>query len=158
MQTNNDTHTVSNSPCRRALHASRAALASAVPHSVIALLARIAMGSTFWLSARTKVDGLLTLKDSTFFLFENEYALPVLPVNVAAYLATYSEHLFALMLFVGLGSRLGAAGMLGITAVIQLLVYPGAWPTHLGWAVLLLVIIAQGPGKLSLDHVLFGQR
>ena len=158
MQTNNDTHTVSNAPCRRALHASRAALAGAVPHSVIALLARIAMGSTFWLSARTKVDGLLTLKDSTFFLFENEYALPVLPVNVAAYLATYSEHLFALMLFVGLGSRLGAAGMLGITAVIQLLVYPNAWPTHLGWAVLLLVIIAQGPGKLSLDHVLFGRR
>ncbi|MEZ7834676.1 MAG: DoxX family protein [Burkholderiaceae bacterium] len=158
MQTNNDTHTVSNAPCRRALHASRAALAGAVPHSVIALLARIAMGSTFWLSARTKVDGLLTLKDSTFFLFENEYALPVLPVNVAAYLATYSEHLFALMLFVGLGSRLGAAGMLGITAVIQLLVYPSAWPTHLGWAVLLLVIIAQGPGKLSLDHVLFGRR
>jgi putative oxidoreductase len=72
MQTNNDTHTVSNAPCRRALHASRAALAGAVPHSVIALLARIAMGSTFWLSARTKVDGLLTLKDSTFFLFENE--------------------------------------------------------------------------------------
>jgi putative oxidoreductase len=158
MQTNNDTHTVSNAPCRRALHASRAALAGAVPHSVIALLARIAMGSTFWLSARTKVDGLLTLKDSTFFLFENEYALPVLPVNVAAYLATYSEHLFALMLFVGLGSRLGAAGMLGITAVIQLLVYPSAWPTHLGWVVLLLVIIAQGPGKLSLDHVLFGRR
>ncbi|MEZ7814493.1 MAG: DoxX family protein [Burkholderiaceae bacterium] len=158
MQTNNDTHTVSNAPCRRALHASRAALAGAVPHSVIALLARIAMGSTFWLSARTKVDGLLTLKDSTFFLFENEYALPVLPVNVAAYLATYSEHLFALMLFVGLGSRLGAAGMLGITAVIQLLVYPSAWPTHLGWAVLLLVIIAQGPGRLSLDHVLFGRR
>jgi putative oxidoreductase len=158
MQTNNDTHTVSNAPCRRALHASRAALAGAVPHSVIALLARIAMGSTFWLSARTKVDGLLTLKDSTFFLFENEYALPVLPVNVAAYLATYSEHLFALMLFVGLGSRLGAAGMLGITAVIQLLVYPSAWPTHLGWAVLLLVIIVQGPGKLSLDHVLFGRR
>ena len=158
MQTNNDTHTVSNAPCRRAFHASRAALASAVPHSVIALLARIAMGSTFWLSARTKVDGLLTLKDSTFFLFENEYALPMLPVNVAAYLATYSEHLFALMLCVGLGSRLGAAGMLGITAVIQLLVYPSAWPTHLGWAVLLLVIIAQGPGKLSLDHVLFGRR
>ncbi|MFB0914643.1 MAG: DoxX family protein [Burkholderiaceae bacterium] len=158
MQTNNDTHTVSNAPCRRALHASRAALAGAVPHSVIALLARIAMGSTFWLSARTKVDGLLTLKDSTFFLFENEYALPVLPVNVAAYLATYSEHLFALMLFVGLGSRLGVAGMLAITAVIQLLVYPSAWPTHLGWAVLLLVIIAQGPGKLSLDHVLFDRR
>jgi|TARA_B110000208_G_scaffold47003_1_gene62390 putative oxidoreductase len=158
MQTNNDTHTVSNAPCRRALHASRAALAGAVPHSVIALLARIAMGSTFWLSARTKVDGLLTLKDSTLFLFENEYVLPMLPVNVAAYLATYSEHLFALMLFVGLGSRLGTAGMLDITAVIQLLVYPSAWPTHLGWAVLLLVIIAQGPGKLSLDHVLFGRR
>ena len=158
MQTNNDTHTVSNAPCRRALHASRAALAGAVPHSVIALLARIAMGSTFWLSARTKVDGLLTLKDSTLFLFENEYVLPMLPVNVAAYLATYSEHLFALMLFVGLGSHLGTAGMLDITAVIQLLVYPSAWPTHLGWAVLLLVITAQGPGKLSLDHVLFDRR
>jgi putative oxidoreductase len=73
-------------------------------------------------------------------------------------LATYSAHLFALMLFVGLGSRLGVAGMLAITAVIQLLVYPSAWPTHLDWAVLLLVIIAQGPGRLSLDHVLFGRR
>ena len=158
IQTNSATHTVSNSPYSLAFQAWRAAPAGAAPHSVKALLARIAMGNIFWLSARTKVKGLLTLKDSTFFLFENEYALPVLRVNVAACLATYSAHLFALMLFVGLGSRLGVAGMLAITAVIQLLVYPSAWPTHLGWALLLLVIIAQGPGRLSLDHVLFGRR
>jgi putative oxidoreductase len=130
-------------------------LAHWISPSLLALLARIAMGSVFWLSARTKVDGVITLKDSTFFLFENEYALPVLPTDTAAYLATYSEHVFSILLILGLASRLSAAGMLGITAVIQLFVYPSAWPTHLSWAALLLLVIAHGPGRLSLDHLLF---
>ena len=136
----------------------KALLTTAVPPWLLLLLARIAMASIFWLSARTKVEGVLAIKDSTFFLFEHEYALPILPVSAAAHLATYSEHLFAVMLALGLGARIGAAGMLAITATIQVFVYPHAWPTHLNWAVLLLLVLTKGPGRLSLDHLLFGNK
>jgi putative oxidoreductase len=116
--------------------------------------ARIFIATTFWLSGRTKVDGLLGVSDSAYFLFEYEYALPVLPPRLAAHLATYAEHLFPILLIVGLGSRLSAAALLVMTAVIQVFVYPGAWATHLLWAAALAFILCRGPGQLSVDHLL----
>lgn len=116
--------------------------------------ARIFIAATFWLSGRTKVDGLLTLSDSTFFLFQYEYGVPVVPYRLAAYLTTYAEHLFPLLLVIGLGSRFSAASLLAITIVIQLFVYPNAWATHLSWATALTFIVFRGPGALSIDHYL----
>jgi putative oxidoreductase len=115
------------------------------------LAARLAVGAIFFLSARTKVEGFLTIKNSTFFLFENEYALPVLPYELAAYLATYAEHGLSLLLILGVATRLPALGLLGMTTVIQVFVYPSAWPTHLTWAALLIALVVQGGGHLSVD-------
>lgn len=128
-------------------------LAEAVPDSLIALAARIAAGGVFWRSGQTKLDGL-GLADSAYFLFREEYRLPVLPPDAAAILATFAENLFSVLLILGLASRLSAAALLTMTAVIQVFVYPSAWPEHLLWAVALLVVLARGPGRLSVDHAL----
>ena len=128
-------------------------LADHLPHDVVAVAARIFPAVVFWQSARTKVDGL-TIKDSTYFLFEQVYALPLIPPAIAAQLATAAEHLLPVLLVLGLFARVGALGLLGMTAVIQIFVFPEAWVTHGLWATALLVVLAQGPGRVSLDHLL----
>jgi putative oxidoreductase len=125
-----------------------------VPDTLIALGARLAVAAIFFLSGRTKVEGLLTLKDSTFLLFAEEYRVPLLPSDLAAHLATYAEHALPILLVLGLFTRCAALGLLGMTAVIQLFVYPDAWPTHLSWATLLLYLAARGGGGLALDRAL----
>lgn len=125
-----------------------------LPESLLLLTARWGIASVFFLSARTKVEGLLTITDSTYYLFETDYALPLLPPSLSAHLATYGEHLFSIMLFLGLGSRFAALGLLGMTTVIEVFVYPDAWSTHLSWAGLLLPILAKGAGALSIDALI----
>jgi len=120
----------------------------------LALVARIAIAAIFLQSGRTKVEGLLTVTPSAIELFRSEYRLPVVPPEVAAHLAAWSEHAFPALLVLGLFSRLSALALLVMTAVIQVFVYPDAWPTHLSWAGLMLVVIARGAGPLSLDRVM----
>lgn len=129
------------------------ALAGLIPHDLVALAARVFPAAVFWQSARTKVDGF-AIKDSTFFLFEHEYALPLIPPAWAAILATIAEHILPVLLILGLLARFSALGLLMMTAVIQIFVYPGAWVTHGLWSVAFLLIIARGPGRLSFDHLL----
>lgn len=124
----------------------------AVP-SALLLVARLGIAATFWLSGRTKVTGLLTIKPSTYELFRSEYALPLLSPELAAHLATYAEHALPLLLVFGLLTRPAAAGLLGMTLVIELFVYPAAWPTHLTWTGLLLPLLVYGGGGWSLDHL-----
>lgn len=124
-----------------------------IGHSLLALAARVAIAAIFFLSGRTKVDGLLTVNDTAFMLFREEYRVPLLSPELAAYMATYAEHLFPALLVLGLFTRLSALALLGMTAVIQVFVYPDAWPTHLSWAGLLLYLIARGGGKLSVDRL-----
>ncbi|HEN8798415.1 DoxX family protein [Pseudomonas sp. CM25] len=120
--------------------------------SVLCLIARLGIASVFFLSGRTKVEGVLTITPSTYELFQSEYALPLIPSHLAAHLATYAEHLFPLLLVLGLFTRLSALALLGMTTVIEVFVYPDAWPTHLTWAGLLLLLVAKGAGRLSLDR------
>lgn len=129
------------------------ALAARTPMDAVLLAARVFPAVVFWTSARTKVDGW-AIRDATWFLFEHEYALPLIPSAWAAVLATVAEHGLPVLLVLGLFTRLAAAGLLAMTAVIQFLVYPGAWVTHGLWAVALLVVIAQGPGRLAVDRLL----
>jgi putative oxidoreductase len=129
------------------------ALAGRIPDDLIALIARLSIAGVFWQSGQTKVDGFM-VTDSAVFLFETEYQLPLVSPVVAAHLAALAEHLFPVLLVLGLASRLSALALLGMTLVIQLLVYPGAWPTHGTWAACLLIILANGPGRFSLDHLL----
>ena len=129
-------------------------LGGLVPDSLLALVARVSIAAIFFMSGRTKVEGLLTLSDSARTLFEQEYRLPLLPPELAAHLAAYAEHLFPLLLVLGLMTRASALALLGMTAVIQLFVYPDAWPTHLSWAGLLLLLVGRGGGRWSLDRLL----
>lgn len=137
---------------RRSWQHAATTLERLVSHTFLALAARLAMAAIFFYSGRTKVTGLLSIKDATYTLFETEYRLPLIPPELAAHAATYAEHLLPLLLVFGLCSRLAAAALLGMTLVIQLFVYPDAWPTHLSWATLLLYIISRGPGAVSLDR------
>ena len=117
------------------------------------LAARIFPGAVFWQSGRTKVNGW-QLNDTALYLFQEEYRLPLVDPVIAAALATIGEHLLPVMLLLGLATRLGALGLLTMTLVIQLLVYPSAWATHGTWAVPLLVLLLHGGGRLSLDHLI----
>ena len=121
---------------------------------LLLLVQRLGIATIFFMSGRTKVDGVLTVNESAFELFRYEYALPLIPPEAAAYAATYAEHFFPLLLLLGLFTRLAASALLVMTLVIQIFVYPDAWPTHLSWAGLLLPLIAFGGGRASADRAL----
>ena len=129
------------------------ALGRHIPQDLVALAARVFPAVVFWQSARTKVEGF-SIKESTYFMFEHVFALPFIAPGPAAVVTTLAEHLLPVMLVLGLFARVSALGLLIMTAVIQFFVFPGAWVTHGLWAVALLVTLAQGPGRLSLDHLL----
>lgn len=128
-------------------------LSRIVPDALLLLVARLGIAAVFFQSGRTKVEGLLTIKPSTYDLFANEYALPLIPSEWAARMATGAEHMFPVLLVLGLFTRVSALALLGMTTVIEVFVYPEAWPTHLSWAGLLLPLVARGGGTWSLDRL-----
>lgn len=131
------------------------AIFSRIPHAFVQLAMRGGLAGIFWSSARTKVEGFLTVSENTFYLFEEDYRLPLLDPEIAAYLATYAEHLLPILLILGLGTRLAAFGLFVMTLTIQIFVYPDAFvSTHFGWFALALGVMAYGPGKLSIDNML----
>jgi putative oxidoreductase len=139
---------------RAAYNRMAARLERRLAHDLLALVNRIGIAAVFFLSGRTKVEGWLTVSNGAYALFRDEYRLPLVPPELAAHLAAYAEHLFPVLLVLGLMTRLSALALLGMTVVIQVFVYPDAWPTHLSWAGLLLYLVARGPGRLSLDTLL----
>lgn len=121
---------------------------------LLALANRFGIGAVFWLSGRTKVEGWLSVTDGAQALFRDEYRLPLIAPEIAAHAAAYAEHLFPVLLFLGLGTRYAALALLAMTATIQVFVYPDAWPTHLTWVAGLLYLAGRGGGALSLDRLL----
>lgn len=128
-----------------------ALLTSWIRDDLLALAARFGIAGVFWLSGRTKVEGWLTVSDSAVALFVDEYQVPLLSPDIAAHLAAYAEHLFPILLVLGLFTRASALALFGMTAVIQIFVYPDAWPTHLVWTTALLYLVGRGAGRWSLD-------
>ena len=130
-------------------------LCEIVPYWLVALVGRLAIGLVFWNSGRSKVDGwnLFQVNEKTLFLFQEEYKVPVLPPEFAALMAQLAEHIFPVLLFIGLATRLSALSLLGMTLVIGIFVYPEAYVTHGLWAAVLLMLIRYGPGAVSLDHM-----
>jgi putative oxidoreductase len=124
-----------------------------IPNSLISLAARIFPAAVFWRSGQTKVEGF-HVTDSAIALFRDEYKLPWIDPALAANIAAFSEHFFPALLVIGLASRLSALALLGMTAVIEIFVYPDAWPEQGVWATCFLVVIARGPGVFSLDHLI----
>lgn len=127
-----------------------------MPLSFLLLLQRLGIAAVFFESGRTKVEdgSWFTISDGAFELFRTDYALPFISPVPATYMAAVSEHLFPILLVLGLFTRISAGALLVMTLVIEIFVYPDAWPTHLSWAGLLLPLIALGGGKLSLDRLL----
>ena len=130
---------------------------SRLAESAALLLARVALGGVFWRSGQTKIaEGTwFSISDTTYELFRTEYAGVPLPPEVAAVAATAAEHLFPVLLLLGLGTRISALALLGMTVVIQIFVYPEAWwPAHSLWAALAAVLIVRGGGVVSVDAIL----
>jgi putative oxidoreductase len=138
-----------------------------IPRSLIAFIARFSIAAVFWKSGQTKVEGLAIdlfdgsfqlgvprLADSTIPLFQSEYHVPLLSPELAAHLAAFAEHFFPILILIGFATRFSALALLGMTLTIQLFVYPDAYPTHGTWAAVLLYLMATGPGKLSIDHLI----
>jgi len=121
-----------------------------VPYSALAVPLRLAVATVFWNSAMTKLDDW----NAAVTLFAEEYKVPLLPPEVAAYIAVSVELSMPVLLVLGLLTRAAALVLLGMTTVIEVFVYPQAWPTHIQWAAMLLVLLCRGPGALSLDHLL----
>jgi putative oxidoreductase len=124
-------------------------VAESIPLSVIQLAARVAIANVFWNSAQSK----LLSWPITLQLFAMEYRVPLLPPEIAAPLATATELTGAILIFLGLFTRLSALALLGLVAVIQIFVYPGHWGEHLLWASLLGLLLARGAGVVSLDQL-----
>jgi putative oxidoreductase len=158
-------------PVARLVRAIHAAMAR-IPDTLIAIVARFSIAAVFWKSGQTKIEGLAIdivngeftlgwphLSDSAVFLFQEEYRLPMLPPELAAMAAASAEHLFPILILIGLATRLSALALLVMTLTIQLFVYPSAYPVHGVWAAVLLFLMAHGPGWLSVDHwVAHGRR
>ncbi|WP_210557973.1 MULTISPECIES: DoxX family protein [unclassified Pseudomonas] len=138
-----------------------------IPHSLIAFIARFSIAAVFWKSGQTKVEGLAIdlidgtvqlgwprLADSTIPLFQSEYHVPLLSPEIAAHMAAFAEHFFPVLILIGFATRFSALALLGMTLVIEVFVYPDAYPTHGTWAAVLLYLMATGPGKLSIDHLI----
>jgi putative oxidoreductase len=125
----------------------------AIPYWPLGLAARVFPAAVFWQSGQTKVAGW-HLKPSAIALFQNEYQLPAIDPTLAAYMSAIAEHLFPVLLVIGFLTRLSALALLFMTAVIEIFVFPYAWPTHGVWATCFLLIIARGPGVVSLDYLI----
>jgi putative oxidoreductase len=121
-----------------------------IPYWLLAIPLRIAVATVFWDSAMTHLANWQT----TLELFETEYALSFMAPALAAYLAVAIELSAPPLLVLGLLTRPAAAVLLGMTAVIEVFVYPQAWPTHIQWAAMMLVLLARGAGKLSFDWLI----
>ena len=126
-------------------------LLDGVPYTLLALPLRAAAATVFWNSAQAKLANW----DTTIELFTDDYKVPLLPPEFAANMALGIELTTPVLLVLGLLTRAAALVLLGMTAVIEIFVYPQAWPTHIQWAAMLLVLLCRGPGQLSLDQVLW---
>lgn len=163
----------------RELHARATGMTGhAIVHDLLSLFMRVTIAGVFWRSLLTKVETFgvwryvevindfeiekfhiklpvlpLELKRTTFAQFRGDFALPLLPAELAAWMATLGEFILPILLVFGLFTRFAAAGLLVMTLVIQIFVFPEAWwASHALWAAMLLFILARGPGRISLDH------
>lgn len=123
---------------------------NAAPYDVIALVCRAATFSVFIRSGTQKLSDWA----ATLMLFRDEYHTPVLPPVVAAYTATTLELTCSSLILLGLATRVSVFLLLGMTATIQIFVYPDAWPTHIQWLAFMSVLLLRGPGRLSLDALI----
>lgn len=138
-----------------------AVISGRLPESLMLLFMRVVLAGIFWRSGQTKLaeGSWFRISDSAFYLFETEYSGVPLPSHFAAVMATVSEHLFPVLLVLGLFTRAAALALLGMTMVIQIFVYPDAWWTeHSLWVAMQLALVVRGAGLISFDNLLARKR
>jgi len=120
------------------------------PLSIIQLAGRVGVGSVFFKA------GLLKYRswEFTVLLFRDEYRVPLLDPAIAARIAMVQELMLPIFLFLGLATRVATLPLLGMIAVIQIFVYPGAFSDHLVWGSILVLLLTRGPGVFSLDYLI----
>ena len=137
----------------RVIHALRAVRRAVDASPAVDFAVRLFVASVFFKSGLTKIASW----SSTLSLFENEYAVPLLPPEAAALLGTGVELFFPVLLVLVLGSRFAAAALF-VFNIVAVVSYPDLGAVglkdHQTWGLLLLVTLLHGPGKLSLDHLL----
>jgi putative oxidoreductase len=155
----------------RSILAKLVAVCAAILYALIALFLRFVMARVFFLSGQAKIDGPripvrtdffefsvtlpAAIKDSTFEMFDTQYANLPIPATVAAIVFTYAEFVLPICLLLGFGARLAALGLLVMTVLLQVYVVPGMWwPAHVYWVSILLVLIVLGPGAISIDALI----
>ena len=120
------------------------------PLAIIQMLFRLAIASVFLKAGLNK----LASWELTVQLFADEYKVPVLPPDLAAALSASVEIGCSVLLVLGVGTRLATLPLLGMIAVIQTVVYPGAYAEHLTWASILLFLLTRGGGAWSVDRAI----
>jgi putative oxidoreductase len=122
------------------------------PLAVLQLGMRIGVGMVFFNA------GLLKYKSFEFAvkLFEDEYKVPLLSPAVAARLAMINELTTSILLILGFATRLATLPLLGMISLIQIFVYPNAWPDNVLWGSILIFLLTRGPGPLSIDYLVEG--
>lgn len=123
----------------------------AFPQGLLQLLMRFSIFWVFWRSGTLKATNM----EQAFTLFREEYRVPVLPAEIAAWLATVIELGAPCLILVGLFTRLATLPLIGMTLVIQFFVYWNDYPSHLLWLAILLFILVRGPGPYALDALIF---
>ncbi len=130
------------------------------PPSLVQFVMRLALAVPFWKSGILKWDGFLKLSDTAVTLFTDEFMLhlPGGPYHfpaptVMAFLSGCGEVTFPVLLVLGFATRFAALGLLLMTGIVELTV-PDGWPVHITWAAMALGIMAWGPGRISIDHLL----
>ena len=126
-------------------------LLDSIPYSLIALLARAATFTVFWRSGTVKLADW----NSTLLLFANVYRVPLLPPNVAAYMAASLELGGSVLVLLGLMTRVSVILLAGMVLVIQIAVMPNGWPDHIQWLAFMFILLARGPGRISLDALIW---
>ena len=128
--------------------------------SLTQLALRFGLAVPFWRSGVNKWDGFLQLNDVAVLLFSSEFKLHLpggpydFPAPAAfAFAVGSAEILLPVLLVFGLATRLAALGLLVMTVIVELTV-PDGWPIHVTWAAMALGIMAWGPGRISLDHLI----
>jgi putative oxidoreductase len=143
-------HAVPRASAQRAWFAATREKLSRFPFSILQLGMRVGIGMVFFKAGLLKYNSF----EFAVKLFEDEYKVPVLEPALAARLAMLNELTVPIFLFLGLATRLATLPLLGMILVIQIFVYPSAWPDHALWGSVLILLLTRGPGALSLDHLI----
>jgi putative oxidoreductase len=142
-------------------------LCAIIPYSAVALVLRLVMARTFFVSGQEMVDGArfslggydfslpFPLRDEALRVYETVFAASNIPSKLIAYAASFAEFLLPALLVIGLATRFSALALILLTVMLGQYITPGQfWPLHVYWYAILLVLLSCGAGTVSADYLI----